>query len=1019
MTKTRSTKSALISSVIALLLCFTMLLGTTFAWFTDSVTSANNVIKSGNLDIALDYWDGDSWETVEGTNSLFTNNLWEPGHTEVVYFKLSNLGSLALKYQLAISVLSETEGTNMAGDPFKLSDYIQMGVVEGVNGQDAPYATREAAVDAVKDASGIIGAGYAKQGNMLADAAELYMAVVVYMPETVGNKANAKTGTPAPTINLGVQVLATQYTAEGDSFGDQYDKEAWVSGMAVYTAEDLQAAINAGETNIKLMDDITLDAPIVIPASATTFSMRSATPATVIDLNGKTITGDVGRDADGNRVHVIVNNGNAVIKNGVIASAGVNGGSAIYNADGATLTVENVTLNGAPQEGSTWPSYTVNNYGTLTVSDSSIYGVQGIIATNNTANTTVNNVIAYRDGWSSGHVFYNSSTAKVTINGGTYTNDGNGVDGTMIYGGETVVNGGTFIVKEGAYFALCSGSKLTVNGGDFSNIKSCIAWGGAMTISGGTFGFNPTTYVADGFRAVENNGVWYVISDSVDYIVTSAEQLQKALDEATGDAMIVIAADINGDVIVNQKEGVNITIDGANYDYDGVISIYGHARHTGVETLTIKNIDFVTNSDVELRYYIDSNWTDEARRYAHNVTIDNCTFTNNGNGTVVPARFRQAYNITMKDCEVYNTFSPFWCTGVQGLTIDTVTANCANEGITAASSNNVLIENCTITVPGMDSFGIRTDATDNYKLTVNNCKLNVATPIVIRGSSETYTVTVDGGKYVSTTEELINAIKNAPVGEATTIVMADGVYAGDIKITVAALGKSGGDVVIKPIKGAKPVITGTVTLGYRNQGVGATMYDANVTFEGITFDHAAVAHSLDIQDVKSLTLKECTVIGESEHGIVCARGNDTGTSKITKCTFENAGLQLLGNYATGLVIDDCDFNDSCVNVQAGNGVTVQNCKFNSTLTDANVGESFYLIRSNSTPITVKNCEINIDSTVTGVATTQAKWGIFWNRGTTNWTVSSDVTVSLTDAARAQTELLVNKCTSTGVINYVD
>ena len=53
MTKRRSTKNALISSVLALVLCFTMLLGTTYAWFTDSVTSATNIIAAGNLDIEL------------------------------------------------------------------------------------------------------------------------------------------------------------------------------------------------------------------------------------------------------------------------------------------------------------------------------------------------------------------------------------------------------------------------------------------------------------------------------------------------------------------------------------------------------------------------------------------------------------------------------------------------------------------------------------------------------------------------------------------------------------------------------------------------------------------------------------------------------------------------------------------------------------------------------------------------------------------------------------------------------
>ena len=290
MTNTRSTKSALISSVIALLLCFAMLVGSTFAWFTDSVTSANNIIKSGNLDIELDYWNGNAWETVEGTDSLFTNNLWEPGHTEVVYLKLSNLGSLALKYQLAISVLSETEGTNMAGDSFKLSDYIQMGVVEGINGENNSYADRATAVEAVKANSGIIGDGYAKQGNMLAGDPELYMAVVVYMPETVGNVANAKTGTPAPTINLGVQVLATQMTAESDGFDNQYDEGAtFGTYIELEAGADLLAAMASAEADMPLT--IKLNGDVEWPTEGH-HGENDITPASsiVIDGNGYTIT---------------------------------------------------------------------------------------------------------------------------------------------------------------------------------------------------------------------------------------------------------------------------------------------------------------------------------------------------------------------------------------------------------------------------------------------------------------------------------------------------------------------------------------------------------------------------------------------------------------------------------------------------------------------------------------------------------------------------------------------------------
>ena len=67
-------------------------------------------------------------------------------------------------------------------------------------------------------------------------------------------------------------------------------------------------------------------------------------------------------------------------------------------------------------------------------------------------------------------------------------------------------------------------------------------------------------------------------------------------------------------------------------------------------------------------------------------------------------------------------------------------------------------------------------------------------------------------------------------------------------------------------------------------------------------------------------------------------------------------------------------------MQAGNGVTLQDCTFEATLDTKHVGDSFYMIRSNSTPITVKNCKISIDSKLTEVATSQAKWYLLANRG---------------------------------------
>ena len=213
---------ALVVGALAMTLSCSMLVGTTFAWFTDSVTSGNNVIMSGNLDVELEYWDGSSWKNVGGSDKVLTNMLWEPGATEVAYLRLTNAGSLALKYEFGINIVSETKGTNVADKEFKLSDYIYYGVVEGVNGKTGAYATREEALAAVTDAKNI-SASYLKQSTLQAEN-ELYMALVVYMPTTVGNEANHKTGTPPPQINLGINVLATQLDSETDSFGSDYDK---------------------------------------------------------------------------------------------------------------------------------------------------------------------------------------------------------------------------------------------------------------------------------------------------------------------------------------------------------------------------------------------------------------------------------------------------------------------------------------------------------------------------------------------------------------------------------------------------------------------------------------------------------------------------------------------------------------------------------------------------------------------------------------------------------------------------
>ena len=113
MTSSKSTKRALITSALAILMCVAMLVGTTFAWFTDTASTAVNKIQSGTLDVALEMsTDGTNWESAEGKTLTFKTAdnraagkiLWEPGCTyELPKLRVVNNGNLALKYKIQIT----------------------------------------------------------------------------------------------------------------------------------------------------------------------------------------------------------------------------------------------------------------------------------------------------------------------------------------------------------------------------------------------------------------------------------------------------------------------------------------------------------------------------------------------------------------------------------------------------------------------------------------------------------------------------------------------------------------------------------------------------------------------------------------------------------------------------------------------------------------------------------------------------------------------------------------------------
>ena len=243
----RQTKRALITSVISLLVCFSMLVGTTFAWFTDSVTSSGNIIKSGTLEVKLYWADGKeapasaTWNNVETaeTNKILNYTNWEPGYTEARHVKIANEGSLALKYQLKIVP---------QGDVGILADVI-----------DVYYSTAGTAV-ADRDTTGMTKLGTLSEviagklttvvsGDLAKETDKVYT-FVFKMQESAGNDYQDLT---VGATGFDFVLLATQQTEESDSFGPDYDEDAWVDGMQVYTAADLVSAVNNGEEYINVM----------------------------------------------------------------------------------------------------------------------------------------------------------------------------------------------------------------------------------------------------------------------------------------------------------------------------------------------------------------------------------------------------------------------------------------------------------------------------------------------------------------------------------------------------------------------------------------------------------------------------------------------------------------------------------------------------------------------------------------------------------------------------------------------
>ena len=279
-------RNALVTSIISLLLCVSMLVGTTFAWFTDEVVTGRNTIAAGNLDIEL-LSDG---QKVNESTVLFDNKqLWEPGVVVYENLEIANVGTLALKYQLTLESIEENDLNG-----HKLSEVVKIALVDKI----ADGATRAEVLAAAK-ASQKVGtlADFSLEGSLDAGATTGEASVVVFWEpndNATDNLYNAnngqKTSDEKPLfIEFGVKLFATQQMKEEDSFGPDYDGAAAWTTLA--DTDWYFADPDAAEFTIYSAEELAGFAALVngtATAPTTTFAAGSA--ATVTDsFKGQTV----------------------------------------------------------------------------------------------------------------------------------------------------------------------------------------------------------------------------------------------------------------------------------------------------------------------------------------------------------------------------------------------------------------------------------------------------------------------------------------------------------------------------------------------------------------------------------------------------------------------------------------------------------------------------------------------------------------------------------------------------------
>lgn len=918
MTNMKNTKRALLSSVVALFLCFTMLLGTTFAWFTDSVTSANNIIKSGTLVVEMYYADGtkavpadDSadWKNADGVAIYTADQLWEPGYTDAKHIKISNEGTLALKYQLAIVPTGEVSELAEVIDVYYIEDATQIATRDDLANY-APIGTLDELIN-----NGI------KRGNLSANT-DYTATLVLKMQENAGNEYQ--------DLSIGddftIQLLATQYTEESDSFDNQYDDNAWHPDMVVYTIDQLEQALANGgkiQVNGTLNAGATQDVPNWTNAPA-----EFIFDATTLDAlkGGKYVL------EQGSRYGVVglISAGESLALSDMEITA--NSQWPVYLSNyGGTLTLEDIDVTATQGAGiypygtngtTTIKSATVNQKALSDEFASSTPWAGTAIATSNGHNLIIEDGTYIGSTW--GVYVYNSG-ANVTINGGTFKAPKViQTDGVWSTGGNksvVTVNDGNF---DGALYLDWGTTppEIYINGGNFTNFSATVNGAAKLVIKGGTFDVDPSTYVATGFKAVENGGTYYVVSDEIDAVVTTSADLAAAIAQG---GTVYVAADIdvnnawtsvkpsseltvlgNGKSITNLNlpllaggVSVKVTFKGLTIaDSNVAPAAYENGLGSGA---FIPYVDAYGDVAFEDCHLVNTTVTGNERAGGFvgytsgqtlslkDCTVDKCEITAVGGAAGLVA-YSQTVT-TIEDCSVTNTKVAATedrlgtKAALAGSVIGTVNANIAISNLTASGntvSNNNALPAFSNEIGRIASSGNLTIDGAIQKAASDQNALNSA---VASGSK--VEVSLSSGNYTMP-ESALQGKTITISGTKDTVIDMTAVDARDQFVTGANIVFDGVTLNFGTVNYMG--LANTTSLTYRNCQINGLqfLYGENVTFENCVLNSNGAEHCVWTYGAKTVNFIGCDFT-YGDRGINCYSDNDVvggkQTVNFTDCTF--------------------------------------------------------------------------------------------------------------------------------------